>query len=857
MPGIAESNSPSYISSQSANVILSDVRPFKLQSEALHAINVFLDEFLYSILDKSSSLSTDKLRASLLNLLPTSLGKEALLEAEVELRAYWDRTTGEDEPAPACEDDSTTFYLEWVFELLRLKCEAYSTLNEFDEDPDVEICIQQRFKQYVVTPPNAVLLPGAALYLTAILEAMCEHILTNVGRVAARDSSRTIATVNDLFTALCEDDSIYGLFKSMRVYERIELLSKIPSKSRRSKSFTHSDAGNTLNSRTNSPHRDSLPKKESMSMPRLSSEVSPSVPHMAVVMAAGSRTSLDKSRSTNFKKSLESESLGGAIGHKKSESFFTDEERSLAEDSVLQQEFDDLMRSSATMKVHKQDKDKKSRRPAPISFNKSTDSISSKTQSLRAVNSILEEEELAFPQPPLSTLPMQQEFVVPPTNPGVNNRTRSLSTPGVNNRSKRKQPPPIPSSFPHTMARDIRSDDPPGFPPRTRKRQTNRESMDLDDIMAGSDNEEIPAVPPVPSPPTRSPVVSKSTRDLMDFLAQGPPDDFTKPGGELRGTLTLGHNANSPSFDTKPKGAKLRRMISLLNIGNAEKSRAGTHAPRTPATIAKPRPFPVAVTPIPPRLANQTSLSGLSSLANRPIPPRPPRQPDPPSDHEISPPPSPRLPPETIRSSSSIITHSNRPPSPALVPPRRASREKESSFNGSANGHKHAADLVSSDAVAIELSCQAAANLTYSHQERKDRTILTVDSSVQSGPTVGLSPNDVRHLYRLVSGATSADECRLILDMFIAKHEIPIEPPNTSSKSSNPEPSEDVPLEQSLVGFLLGEEPLIDDGARVSLELNGTSGSVDLDDAGTRSQASITPLPLSDDPDDPKLAQLE
>lgn len=66
-------------------------------------------------------------------------------------------------------------------------------------------------------------------------------------------------------------------------------------------------------------------------MPRLSSEVSPSVPHMAVVMAAGSRTSLDKSRSTNFKKSLESESLGGAIGHKKSESFFTDEERSLAE----------------------------------------------------------------------------------------------------------------------------------------------------------------------------------------------------------------------------------------------------------------------------------------------------------------------------------------------------------------------------------------------------------------------------------------------------------------------------------------------------------------------------------------------
>jgi hypothetical protein len=138
MPGVAEGNcefsrktilyysadmnyftilAPSYISSQSANVILSDVRPFKLQSEALHAINVFLDEFLYSILDKSGSLSTDKLRASLLNLLPTSLGKEALLEAEVELRAYWDRTTGEGEPILDSEDDSTTFHLEWVFEV--------------------------------------------------------------------------------------------------------------------------------------------------------------------------------------------------------------------------------------------------------------------------------------------------------------------------------------------------------------------------------------------------------------------------------------------------------------------------------------------------------------------------------------------------------------------------------------------------------------------------------------------------------------------------------------------------------------------------------------------------------------------
>lgn len=42
------------------------------------------------------------------------------------------------------------------------------------------------------------------------------HILSNVGQVAARDSSRTTATVHDLFVALCEDESIYGLFKTMK-----------------------------------------------------------------------------------------------------------------------------------------------------------------------------------------------------------------------------------------------------------------------------------------------------------------------------------------------------------------------------------------------------------------------------------------------------------------------------------------------------------------------------------------------------------------------------------------------------------------------------------------------------------------
>ncbi|KAJ6610419.1 hypothetical protein B0H10DRAFT_1811723 [Mycena sp. CBHHK59/15] len=204
---------PLYISSHSADVILSDTRPIKLKLEALRSVNVLLDEFLFNILNTARSLSTDKLRASLLNILPTSLGKEALLEAEVELRAYWDRT-----PRPAAlEDDAQSFHLQWAFELLRLKCEAYSTLNESDEDPATEGRLVEKMTQLGgTTPPIPALVAPASLYLTAILESMCEHILSNVGRVAARDSSRSGATVQDVFVALCEDHSIYALFKSMR-----------------------------------------------------------------------------------------------------------------------------------------------------------------------------------------------------------------------------------------------------------------------------------------------------------------------------------------------------------------------------------------------------------------------------------------------------------------------------------------------------------------------------------------------------------------------------------------------------------------------------------------------------------------
>jgi hypothetical protein len=111
-PGLTATSGPSYLSSRSADVILSDVRPIRLAPAALRALNVFLDELLWIVLANARSLSTDRLHGALRKVLPTSLGKEALLEAEVELRAYLEKT-----PPLSGALDKEEFNLQYAFEV--------------------------------------------------------------------------------------------------------------------------------------------------------------------------------------------------------------------------------------------------------------------------------------------------------------------------------------------------------------------------------------------------------------------------------------------------------------------------------------------------------------------------------------------------------------------------------------------------------------------------------------------------------------------------------------------------------------------------------------------------------------------
>ena len=432
------------------------------------------------------------------------------------------------------------------------------------------------------------------------------------------------------------------------------------------------------------------------------------------------------------------------------------------------------------LKVYKQEKDLARRRPVPF---KDSGSIHS---SLCHVDSIAEHDELAFSQSPVPTFPRpRQGSAVTRAVIAAVTRPRSLSVSTSGSRSvssllrNKSAAPPAYHHHPSNMTR-LSKVEFNGLPPRTHKRQGNRESLDLSDVMNGSQGVKHPTRPPLLA--RGSSPVSPSTRDLMDFLAQGPPDDHSAP------------------VDAKPKKDRIKKMISILSIGSGDKSKALSKS-QSPTVIAYTLPRP-------PRPADLNTRPALASLANRPIPPRLPRPPTPPPDCEISPPPSPvktSAPVAPHSSTTGSLRDSNWPPSPALVPSQLSRDNCRTSRQTSTN-----ASLDTSPNAYTNGHASRQINGTTPKSATNDLLIHDTNQVVFPSPPLhdGLSPSATSHLYHLFQRATSASECRLILHALLAKHKISPQlwdapEPTPSQPVASPE---DVALEQYLTGYFLGEE---------------------------------------------------
>ncbi|THH14396.1 hypothetical protein EW146_g5937 [Bondarzewia mesenterica] len=988
-----EISGPTYVSPRSADVILSDIRPIKLTAEALQCLNALLDEILRGVVAAAHSLSTDRLKLGLLKVLPTTLGKEALLEAEMELRAYWERTSaGRLGPSPATAEGGidADFSLQWAIELMRLKCEAYSTLNDSDEDAQAESRLNDRLGGPASGKKAAMIAP-AALYLTAILECICEHILSNIGRVATRDSSRTIASLQELFVALCEDDSMYSLFKSMKMYDQIESLVKAP-RSRRSKSISRPSE----RLETPSPFQDGVSLKESASALSSRSRISSESSTSTAVLGPNntSRSSQDKHRAIMMFKAPNRSSSDRDIPHtdllgspRKSQDgprkssggqsdtlisgSSVDEEVGLISSfsaslltlqvcaqGDLDQEFDDLMRSGDTMKmsltpdrlrtmeVHKQGKSQRMPRHAsaeniappkmdssptisPPSSESKLRSVGTRRPSLHAVESIVEDEEEPNQPNGITTVPSNIRAglndIPRSLSPSSLFRLRSLSTSNAPHGlsvvrkaslglgSSVSTPPVSMRSKPDQRIAS-KQDGVPGVPKRTRKVQRNRESLDLDDIMNGFDDEnedKAAAVAETKSAANRKGgpgYVSPNTQELIDFLAEGPPVTVQPHRPAAMSSISL-----TPTTKSASRGSgRLQRMISKLSLGG-DRSDSPSKVRRTPSanTISVPPtpsvplnfavPLPVPVKPIPPRilvaplsppsspsrgstpdtstLEGELDRSRKQSLVRRAVPnwesfDSPPIA-TPPKDRltpSPRPPPSPVPPPKpspssSVQSINGIVKPAvKREPVPALREESsrpRSARSEKNGENGLAKESSGTAHKPSSYRPRSSRSNRptSAGSDAGSKRASVKKPVLTPEPVETAPLPPSLSEAMVLEMRRFLAKATTADECRLLVDMFMTKAGISFSLPTdgdalSPTRVSQPsDPDISLPLESmmplletSLVEMFLGgdyHESLlsgnVDDDGAVALVSPHTPKRVDVEHINIQSL-----LPASD-----------
>ncbi|KAG8745549.1 hypothetical protein FRC10_007727 [Ceratobasidium sp. 414] len=684
---------PAYVSARSADEILSAIRPAKMGAESLRSLNIFLDELLWLILHSARSLATNRLKAGLLQVMSSKLGKDAILEAEVELRTYKMRS-----PTPVVDEPGIRqpdFPLQPTFELLRQKCEAYCTLGDLEEDVAVETTLQEKMVNAGLGAPTVEQIAPAALYLTAILE----HVLDNVGQVVARDSSRGTAHSQDVYVALCEDAAVYPLFKTMKVYEHIEAQSRAFKPSHGGSSSISGGSRTKSISRIRPSEDTSLGRK--MSLPTSARDSSPAStppssftrrPSVDAVLGNGQQTvtrslsgatlpgsnksSLERSRTSleriTGKKSADGHTsarmgeksargiklFGKGSGrtsledgqgshmapfpsiskeagpNERSASSLSDATRratvAFQQGSVIEsdvgddsdgpfsQDFDELMRSGATMKVSltpdrlktfetfAKKKNQISSRAAPQespSFSTAPPLPTSTGMTLsrristrrREHDAILEADEGARSR--TQSLAQAQFLVDEPTPPvpapapqpgrprshtesssrrpsigakpssstgssllrkasfGRASRDREISSPDST--------PPMDTNRLRTVSEAPKLETLPATPSRRKGPARRRESMDLDDII------DEPVAPRRPGGLAPKPAhQTANTRDLIDFLSEGPPEPYHPP-----------RSASSSAIEPTGKAAKqgggrwFRRLVG------------GSSSERTPSAV--------------------------------------------------------------------------------------------------------------------------------------------------------------------------------------------------------------------------------------------------------------------------------
>ncbi|KAH8178941.1 flo11 [Sarocladium implicatum] len=151
---------------------------------ALGLVNSFLDQLLFSFLQVSKSTSLAALRPAVSEVLKPKLAKDAINNADEELREYLGGADEEDYVQPHGSYHNRDWDLELVWKRTRLRCMVYSSLGDMEEE-DEDLHMEQENLEIGADEQIAdVISPAVAIFLTSVLEYMGELTLTVAGQAA-------------------------------------------------------------------------------------------------------------------------------------------------------------------------------------------------------------------------------------------------------------------------------------------------------------------------------------------------------------------------------------------------------------------------------------------------------------------------------------------------------------------------------------------------------------------------------------------------------------------------------------------------------------------------------------------------
>lgn len=157
--------------------------PALVTIEALQLVNNFLDQLLFNFLSRSHATTLANLRPAVSDVLKPKLAKDAVNNADEELREYLGEGDEEDYVTPQ-SDKARDWDLELVWKRTRLRCMVYSSLGDMEEEDEDLYMEQENLELGANEQASEAISPAVAIFLTSVIEYMGELTLTVAGQAA-------------------------------------------------------------------------------------------------------------------------------------------------------------------------------------------------------------------------------------------------------------------------------------------------------------------------------------------------------------------------------------------------------------------------------------------------------------------------------------------------------------------------------------------------------------------------------------------------------------------------------------------------------------------------------------------------